>query len=270
MPNISPFVAPGNPAVFTDSLGSTQVARVAGNLAISIDGGNTWIPISGFAQELGLWGIQVLAGVLGVVPTLTDVVMSSECGLIKPQWDTALVSSTGTITNAPSALLFQSGATAGGSIAAVPATSEKPITNMQTQKYAIACRVTKIANVAASDHRIANVADNATGNVAVGITGATSLTNYVLKSGALGSIDTGFAQGAPGTYDTLVLVNDGTTFRSYIGLNGAAPVASVTMPAATAIGTAAGFPSPFVTNGATAANSGFKMDKFMFIQEAAT
>jgi hypothetical protein len=208
------------------------------------------------------WFKNTLTLIQNQVKTLTDVTIMSEMGNLKPLFDLNSAAGTGTITNDISALAFQTGATAASTVAMVPASTEKCIPNLRTNKYALAVRCTKIAVNNTCDLRLASVGDNATGNYQIGILGATSQVNYTTRVNLV-IVNLGVAQSAAGTYDTLVIVADGINYTPYVNGVAFATQAQVGAP------NAAGLLQPFASNGATGGNCGFKIDKLMLVQEAA-
>lgn len=209
-----------------------------------------------------VWFKNQLAFVQTFVKTLTDVTMKNEMGSLKPFWDTLGIVGLATVTNAISALDLQTGATANSSESIVPASTEKCIPNLRTNKYALMVRVTKIANNNTCDLRMASIGDNATGNYQIGILGATSTANYTTRVNGV-IVNTGIAQSPVGTYDTLVFIADGTNITPYINGVAATAQAQIGMP------NAAGLVQPFWSNGATGGNCGFRIDKLQLVQEGA-
>jgi hypothetical protein len=209
------------------------------------------------------WFASMRALAVNLDATMTDVAFSSEMGTIGASGLVSAVAGTGTVTFPPSAVDFQSGATAGATAQAQPTpNTERPIASMRGGKWLICARITKIANMATSDERMVGVGDNATTNAHLGIEGATSTTNYVTYIGGTPT-NTTIAQSAAGTYDNLCLFNDTTNITAYIGTADATPTINLaSQKASTTVGSAPGFWHIYVGNGGTAANTGFRVDKY--------
>lgn len=158
-------------------------------------------------------------------------------------------------------LQVQSGATAnsfrvvrakGG--VATPATTFVP--NVRTTHFAVYTRVRVEATTATCTLQCCELADEATFDCVLGVLGATSTTNFVLKVGAAAAIDTGKAFGS--SFHDLVLWNDGTNINAYVDpLTSSAAVAQVAASNAGAVG---GHWFANAQNGATAANAEFTLD----------
>lgn len=251
-----------NEAIFSyDETLNAVVLSVNGGAAASL--GNS---------ILAPWFAAQLAVIQAKVSTLTDIIVQDEAGRLSPNWQTSSLLN-GTALPGISTVDLQTTATASSTIGLVPTgnstTGDKYIPNLRTNKYAIAARVTKIANTVTCDTRMINAADNATGNSQIGIVGATSQVNYTFRTSGVSIADLGVAQSAAGTYDTLILIADGTNIFAFVGLGTATPV-QVGSQAQVGMPNAAGFQNFFASNGATAANAGFKYDKVMVVMEPAT
>lgn len=204
------------------------------------------------------WFASTLARIQTYDATLTDVVVAEEMG-VTGIWPTVVVNN-GTVTGAGSALDLQSGTTSGG--LALLQTSLNITTNIRTGHWAVAFRMTKIATIATSQN-YATISDGVgVGTPKLGMFGATSTTNYTVKCGTAAAIDTTVAQSAVGTYDTLIMLGDGTNMK--IDINGAAPGAGASQAIGTLI-VAAGGVASFVATQTAVANSGIRIDKSMVV-----
>lgn len=211
------------------------------------------------------WFATTLARIQAYDATLTDIAFFDECAGPKTQYWADASSGTGTVSSVvSSAFDIQSGATSGGAAVLnyIGATPTKIIPNLRTSHYAMAMRVTNIATIATAQNYMTMSDGVGTGIPKLGILGATSTTNYTVKCGTTAAVDTGVAQSAVGTYDTLIMVCDGTNMK--IDINGAAPGAGASQAIGASIVTSQGYPALAAVTGANA-NTGIRVDKVLVV-----
>jgi hypothetical protein len=248
--------------------GGTGVA-----LPVSIANGGTsattaaaaLIALGAQGQVVAPWFAARKAEVTALLPTVTDAVLVDDFWTPVLNFTVSAVNS-GTIALGGSTLSLQSGATASSNetITSIGGSTYKPIPLQNATQFAVAVRVTKIANTATCDNKIIGITDGISSVIEVGIIGATSTTNYSIKIGTGAAVDTGLPQSPAGIYDDLTLYCDGTNY--YARVNG---VSSGGQSVSTAAATAS-LIQIAAANGATAANAGFKLDKLMFMAPAAS
>ncbi len=130
------------------------------------------------------------------------------------------------------------------STAAAPA---RVVSNSRTGIWGIVCRAKlTTAPVNTGLLILANMQDGST-DVYFGCRGATTVANYVVNTNG-GAVDTGIAIDTTAFHD-FALVNDGTTLRAYID-----GVQVYSIAVSTLIGTGAGYPRWYCSNGLTGGN----------------
>lgn len=216
----------------------------------------------------GAWFAQQQVFITSLLPSVNTPVIAHEMQSVAPDFGVteASTATSRSLGSEGGVIRVQSGATAGSSttLRTIDGTAASPaqqVSNLRTSVYAIAVRAKKVAVNATCDLRILQMGDEATTDVRVGIAGATSQTNYIIKVGAGGAVDTGVIQSA--TYDDLVLTADGTNFRLYVNGVLASTQAQV------GVGAVGGHFFAFCANGGTASNAGFDLDKLLIMTTAA-
>lgn len=208
------------------------------------------------------WFVQQLDFINLLVSTLTDVIVKEECGRIGAFAFSNVSSAptSGSQTAGPTTILVQSGTDTNGTASI---RTDTFISNTRTIKWAVATRVTKIATHATVEQRLCAVSDLSAVSHYIGIIGPTSQTVFQMNiNGTV--VSTSTTQAAAGTYDTLILINDGTNIKAYI--NGTQVATTASTNASTNVGAF----SAELFNGGTGTTAGFKVDKVLVVMEAAS
>lgn len=232
---------------------------------------NYYPPVGGMEAQSLSWLSRVADFVAAKSATLTNIAFRSTCNAIGGEVGLAAVSGTATSrmvrlsgsTNV--AIRTSSGTTANSfqrmhnnnlPIVAGATIANTLVSNGRTSLYAVATQVIIQAVNNTCDLTCCNMADEATADAYLGVTGATSQTNFSLKIGAAAAIDTGVAIATVGTTPhDLIMIADGTNINAYIDF------------ATTSVGTglqntaanAACLVNSYAFNGATASNVSYDL-----------
>jgi len=222
------------------------------------------------AQSLA-WLATVGSFIAAKSATLTNIAFRSTCNTLGGEIGLTAISGTATSRMVRSSgslnvrVRSSSGATANSfqrmhnqnqPIAAGATIANTLVANCRTSLYAIATRV--IINAVNNTCAITccNMADEATADAYLGVTGATSQTNFCLTIGAAAAVDTSVAIGTLGvTEHDLIMIGDGTNISAYIDGNTTAAATGLQNTSANA----AGIANAYAFNGATASNVSFDL-----------
>lgn len=220
------------------------------------------------------WRTQAENFIVALDATLTDTSFYDDLVSLSVQLERAAPVGTGQVavlsTEDGGVLSVKSGATANSFRVLQPRDAAnadttlgpRPVSNARTKHWAIAVRVKIKATTATCVLDICSMTDGLTASGAFGVYGASgSIVNWAYNNG--GTTQNSGVAFVLDTWYSIVLWNDGTNTRAYVGTTVANMVLVGVAQASSTIPSAAGFPSMNAQNGATAANAEFYADKWL-------